>query len=285
MMNEADPLFSTYIVNCVFNTFSAYTAIMLNILTIHAMRKPSLLPKPLKALLLSLAVSDLGVGLLAQPLYIALMISPAAYSTETVLNIIGLTFFIASFLTVVAISVDRFLAVHLHLRYQELVTRKRVKAAVIIIWSLSVFLPLFSLLIPLAYLFITAIIGFCFIISAVAYCRVYFAARRHTNQIHTLQVQIARNSCEVESAARQRKSAVSTIYVYLVFLTCCLPKFCAVVASVICPSSTALSALRFYTGTLLLLNSSLNPVVYCWKMRHIRHAIMDVLRNCTEQNC
>ena len=278
-MIEADPLYSTYIVNCVFNAFSAYSAIMLNILTIHAMRKLSSLPKPLRTLFLSLAVSDLGVGLLAQPLYIALMISPTAYSTDTVLNTVGLTFFIASFLTVVAISVDRFLAVHLHLRYQELVTHKRTKAAVISIWILSVFLPLFSLLISLVKGVITVILGLCFIITAVAYCRIYFIARRHTNHIQTLQLQVGGNS-QVESAARQRKSAVCTIYVYVVFLTCCLPKFCATVAFVIFPSSTALNALRFYTGTLLFLNSSLNPVIYCWGMRAIRHVIIDVLRKC-----
>ena len=98
---------------------------MLNILSIHAIRKTSSLPKPLKTLLLSLAVSDLGVGLLAQPLFIARMVNPT-YSTRTALSIITLLFGSASFFTVVAISVDRFLAIQLHLRYQELVTQKRV---------------------------------------------------------------------------------------------------------------------------------------------------------------
>ena len=70
IMNETDPLYSSSIFNCVVNAFSAYTATMLNILTIHVMRKTSSLPKPLKTLLLSLAVSDLDVGLLAQPLHI-----------------------------------------------------------------------------------------------------------------------------------------------------------------------------------------------------------------------
>ena len=77
-MNESDSLYSSYIVNCVFNAFSA----PLNILAIHAMRKTSSLPKPLKTLLLSLAVSDLGVDLLAQPLYIAEMVSNPANSTS-----------------------------------------------------------------------------------------------------------------------------------------------------------------------------------------------------------
>ena len=95
-MNEADALYSSSIVNCVFNAFSAYTAIMLNILTIHAMRKTLSLQKHLKTLLLSLAVSDLGVGLFAQPLYITWMIN-RTYSTIMAFTIIEKVFAYASF--------------------------------------------------------------------------------------------------------------------------------------------------------------------------------------------
>ena len=52
-------LYSSYIANWVLNAFLSYTAVVLNIVTIHAIRKTSSLPRPLKTLLLSLAVSDL----------------------------------------------------------------------------------------------------------------------------------------------------------------------------------------------------------------------------------
>ena len=107
-MNETDPLYSSSIVNCVLNAFSAYTATMLNILTIHAMRKTSSLPKPLKTLLLSLAVSDLGVGLPAQRLYITWLIINPTSSTFMASTIIAYVFAYASFFLVVAICVDRF---------------------------------------------------------------------------------------------------------------------------------------------------------------------------------
>ena len=73
-MTEAKVLSSSYIANSVLNAFLSCTAVMLNSVTIHAIRKTSSLPKPLKPLLLSLAVSDLGVGLIVQPLYIACLI-------------------------------------------------------------------------------------------------------------------------------------------------------------------------------------------------------------------
>ena len=50
--------------------------IVLNIITryIKRSRKTPSLPKPLKTLLLSLAVSDLGVGFLVQPTYVAVLV-------------------------------------------------------------------------------------------------------------------------------------------------------------------------------------------------------------------
>ena len=279
-MNETYPLYSSYIVNCVFNAFSAYTAIMLNILTIHAIRKTSSLPKPLKTLLLSLAVSDLGIGLLAQPLYIAWMVTHANF-TFNAFYVIQLTFTVASFSTVVAISVDRFLAIHLHLRYQELVTHKRVVAVVISIWTLSLlFPPLISYLNLKKPLYVVRVVifGFCFIITGIIYCRMYFTARHHANQIQVFQMQVAQNN-QIESAAKKRKSAISMFYVYLVFLVCYLPDYCVSVAWLIILPSTALWSLWVYSLTLVFLNSSLNPVIYGWKMRHVRHAMIDTLRN------
>ena len=69
-MAAGENIYSTSIANYIFNAFLSYTAIVSNIITIHVLRKTLSLPQPLKTLLLSLAVSDLGVGLLVQPLNI-----------------------------------------------------------------------------------------------------------------------------------------------------------------------------------------------------------------------
>ena len=68
---EEGELYWYEILNCFFNAWISYTAVILNIVAIHAIRKTPLLPKPFKTLLLSLSVSDLGVALIAQPLNIA----------------------------------------------------------------------------------------------------------------------------------------------------------------------------------------------------------------------
>ena len=108
---------------------------MLNSITIYAIRKTSSLPNHLKLLLLSLAVSDLGVGLIVQLITLLVIrlhpngeYSPSFKNTYDVLvNLTTLPSF-GSFFGVTAVTVDRFLAIHLHLRYQELVTHKRVVA-------------------------------------------------------------------------------------------------------------------------------------------------------------
>ena len=168
------------VATCVFNSFLSYT-IILNIVTIHAIRKTALLPKPLRTLLLSLAASDVGVGLLAQPLFISILVSWLKRSRIDPISFKGLmavmTFFCASSLfSVVTISVDRFLAVHLHLRYQELVTHKRVIAAVISIWLLSAVIsssvfwdPLFII----SQIIWLVIMTVCLIVVVTVYWRIY----------------------------------------------------------------------------------------------------------------
>ena len=260
---------------------------MLNIVTIHAIRKTSSLPKTLKTLLLSLAVSDVGVGLLTQPFYTSFLVKllqkhSLDCNTYVIFWVIGRVFFLASFFGVVAVSVDRFLAIHLHLRYQELVTHKRVFAVVISIWLLSVFLPLAMFWISLPNIS-TAVLSFVgvvgLLVTTVVYIRIYVAVQRHKNQIQTQQVQEEAESGEMANFASLIKSAVGVFYVYLVFLICYLPFVISLVAYAVNGSSLSLKRFSLFSCTLIYLNSTLNPVIYCWKMRHIRHAIMDILRN------
>lgn len=112
---------------------------MLNIVTIHAIVKRLRCqgsPRALKTLPLSLAVSDVGIGLLIQPFAISLLVkglqqNNTACSTYKVLEILLVLFSTPSFYVVITISVDRFLTIHLHHRYHELVTHKLVVAVLI----------------------------------------------------------------------------------------------------------------------------------------------------------
>ena len=76
MSNSTELHGREYIVSLfVLNAFFALTAVVLNSVTIHAIRKTSSasLPRNLRVLLLNLAFSDLSVGLVVHPFYIILL--------------------------------------------------------------------------------------------------------------------------------------------------------------------------------------------------------------------
>ena len=269
---------------CVFNAYLSYSATMLNIVAIYAIRKTSSLSKNLKKLLLSLTVSDLGVGLLVQPIYIAhVMDSQQNNATNDTDNVIYTAFLIeanfftyASLFGVMALCADRFLAIHLHLRYQELVTHKRVVAVVVSLWVISALISLIRLFIPknIMYMSFVIIESACIITATSLGLKLYLTLRRHINQIQVPQV--AQND-QGKSVQRKRKSAMASLYVYLVFIACYLPNICRLFITATIPEPRI--DLRFYTPTLLFLNSTLNPLIYCWKMKRIQHTIVGTLRN------
>ena len=267
---------------------------MLNIVTIQAIRKTSSLSKTLKTLLLSLAASDLGVGLLTQPLYIALCVmdfkqvshNDSTYNVAYIAFLIsGYLFAVVSFLSVMALIADRFLVICLHLRYQELVTQKRVVAMLILIWMFSAIFSLIRILIPKNIFYvISGTIGLiCFITTTFFSVKIYLNVRRHMNQVQVLLAhthQISHN-CEMANVVRLRKFAIAAVYVYFVFVVCYLPHNCFLLAPFISGQVDIkqLQIYDLYFKTLVFLNSSLNPLVYGWKMKQIRHTIMDILRN------
>ena len=274
-------LYSSYIANCVFNALASLSAVLLNSVTIHALRKTLSLPTPLKTLLLSLAVSDLAVGLLVQPLYIAFCVMEMErpiknytfYSgTYYAFLVTGNLFFRTSFFGVTALSLDRYLAIHFHLRYQDLVNHKRVVLGVVSIWVFSAILSLLRLWTPdhIIFLIFAIIEVACLITAAFLNYNIFVAIRRHVYQVQALEVQpeVAQN-VEMTTIGRMRKSANATVCVYLVFLVCYLPNICALWIRALTSEPSAVKhfkMLTLYFLTLLFLNSSLNPLIYCWKM-------------------
>ena len=287
-MNSEDNFYSTLVTNCVFNSLSCFTAIVLNTATIIALNKTSLtLPKNFRTLLLTLSVSDLGVGLFVQPLNTARLFMMIEEKDQTrtfeiTLNIfylIGNFLFYTSLFGVMALAADRFLAIHLHLRYQELVTHKRIVA---LVTSIVIFSLILTFLVKWSPRNVTSTITIaieflCYITTVLVYVKIYLALRHHTNQIHVLRAQLEQNGEVIANAARDRKAAVGTFYLYLVFVACYLPVTCRWVAFQINGQSAALKQLRLYANTMVFLNSSLNPLIYSWKLRHVRHAIRSVL--------
>ena len=107
--------------------------------------------------------------------------------------------------------------------------------------------------------------------------KLYLTLRRHINQI---QVQQLARTGQGEIVQGKRKSAMASLFVYLVFIVCYLPNICTlfIIAAISEPRIDVVH-LWFYTITLSFLNSTLNPLIYCWKMKQIRTTMMRKLRD------
>ena len=120
-----------------FNSFLSITAFIENALILIALRKKSSLHRPSNFLLRCLATTDLCVGLISQPFYVAELLTVVnehwvicRYVSAAVF-ISGITFSGLSLVILTAISVDRLLALLLGLRYRQVVTLKRTYTTVI----------------------------------------------------------------------------------------------------------------------------------------------------------
>ena len=289
-MTGPNNLYPSNIVLCVVKVLLCLSAIMLNSISIHAIGKTSSLQKTLKIMLLSLAVSDLGVGLLVYPLAIVITTLEMTSNTQnnpaykvifTLFQVPLNLFYYATFFGVTALSVERFLAIFFHLRYQELVTYKRVVAAVISIWISCAFLSCIQFwTVPLIHnvVYVTIELA-CLLTTALLYYKIYQAVRRHTREIESLQAETLGE--DITRTTRRFKSAIGTFYIYLAFLACYLPHNCTYLARLILGSSNNLDLvlhLMQYTLTLTWVNSSLNPLIYTWKMKPIRLAIRNTVK-------
>ena len=123
----------------------------------------------------------------------------------------------------------------------------------------------------------------CLILVIIIYWRIYIILKRHKNQIEELQIQKVQQGVQNGDLSnflrKLRKSALGTFYVFIVFLICYLPSYILSFLFM----ARLLSSISYYnawphTTTLFFLNSSLNSVIYCWKMGPIRRTLMDIMR-------
>ena len=273
---------------CVSNFISSVVTILGNLLVIHALWKAASIPANLKKMFLSLAFSDLAVGLFAQLMYgiiIAVMLKMATnsnyhfdYLCPTIITISYssahlLTY--ASFLNITAITVDRLLAVSLHLRYRELVTSKRVIISLVSLWLTSGLATTLYILLPKLNSVVTVFLqAIGFPLTVVAYIRIYQVVKYHQKQIaRQLQLQYD----QAVDLLREKKSAINALYVFIVFVVCYFPNLCAAMLLITNSSRTSFLAAYHVTAFIVLLNSSLNPIVYCWRYREIREIMKNTV--------
>ncbi|XP_078345479.1 beta-2 adrenergic receptor-like [Oculina patagonica] len=260
------------IINCVLNAPLMLISIIGNTLVLAAILRTPSLRSPSTVLLCSLAFSDLLAGFVVQPLYIASEITENAplYQVLAVMSFFACG---VSLSTMTTISVDRFLALHYHMRYPTLMTTHRALYTSVTLWLLTFLLSFLSLLNNNAYYFAAAIsIVICLIISTFCYIRIYRIVREHQLQIHAQQQAVESYNYENnQNMLRSTKSAKNAFIYYIAMILCYIPLFIAMTIYGI--SHNELANAWNLTDTLAFMNSSINPILYCWRLRDLRTAV------------
>ena len=177
-----------------------------------------------------------------------------------------------------AISLDRLLALLLGLRYRHTVTLRRVRAVMICFWLIGVSCPLMLFWISnIAYTVAVGLILLSILTSVFSHTKIYLKLRHH-------QLQGQPNGGRVPlNIARYRKSVFSVLWVQIALLICYLPFIiCVMLMLAFQMSPKKFEMVLPFIATLTYLNSSLNPILYCWRIGTVRKAAKDTIK---QLNC
>ena len=264
------------------NALFSITSLLGNILVLTALQKETSLHPPSKLLFRCLSFTDLCVGLISQPIYISLLTMiinnnwNVCEVTETLASISSAILCGESISTLTAISVDRLLALLLRLRYRQIVTLNRVRFLVILSWVMN-FAFAMTYLWSKRFFFVGTCVWLllCLSISSCCYLKIYVYLRRQQALVHSPQVHPGSSL----SITRYKKTVSSALWIHLTLVACYLPYTIATVSILhnLCPCSASAWSI---TGVLVFVNSSLNPILYYWRLREVRQAIKERIRQC-----
>ena len=266
------------------NIFLSMTAFVENSLVLVALHKTRSLHPPSKLLFLNLAITDLCVGIIVEPLHVSYLMSVVnerwdiCYYALLSSIITGYVMCSVSLLTLTTTSMDRLLALLLGLRYRQVVTLKRTRMTVAILWILSIVsTSSYFWDIRILVLWGKISVPLCLVVSGISYTKIFFTLRHNHIQVQDRSFQGQLQQTTLLNKARYRKAVSSALWVQLVLAFCYFPY---IIAQAVTPQrGIPLSSYlaREFTKTLIFLNSSLTPLIYFWKMRELRQAVKNTL--------
>ena len=281
------------------NIFLSIFATLGNVLVLVALRNVSSIHPPTKLLFRCLAITDLCVGLLCQPLYvyvwyitISLDIGNRIVELAYVYVFIIGVLVAVSILTSAAISVDRLLALLLGLRYRHVVTLRRVRVVIACVWFIAVsnasllcvawILSHDKLQLALSWT-LRAFIFFSIIVSTFSYTKIFFTLRHQQAQVRDhVQPEQSSTVRSVLNIARYKKTVYSVAWIQFAMLACYGPNIVMAFLwrfRIIDYSTESMIADDVFL-CLIFLNSSLNPVLYCWRIKDVRQEVKNTIRQC-----
>jgi len=130
-----------------------------------------------------------------------------------------------------------------------------------------------------------AMILICLIASTFCYAKIYLT-------LHRMQAQVQDNLHHSQlsgafqlNIARCKKSVSTACWVHLALVVCYIPYTVMSLRSALSSTGEAHSDIgffivRYFAIILIYLNSSINPALYCWRIREVRQIVKNTLKQC-----
>ena len=263
------------VVACPFTCF-------LNALVMLAVKTKRRLQTPSNILLACLALVDLIVGVVIQPLHGTITFSLLQGKGFEEFCEVDMTFTVsfvvvslASMSHLVLISGERYLTIKYSFTHSTLLTKPRVIVSSAIAWIVAIIifiLILKSMFIPVA---VSQITSLCSVICLQVL--VYKKAKRHEKQILAQQV-----SVEAKAKFKKEKKALklTTLVISAIFLSFFLPTIFMSVTWLIFAerfSDNVKTTVCHFSLAMVNLNSVINPIIYTVRIRYFRVAFIELL--------
>ena len=270
------------------NGFLSLVAVLTNFLILLALWKTLSLQSASNIFVASLALADLCVGLFLQPMLVFINLTARHVSTPALCVVFQFHMFLAYLFTALSLgtltylSIERSIALHWHLRYHELVTTKKVAITVIQLW---VFQFLMSTIIwfaigsysILAALSVTGTFC-CILVICFSYISIWRIVRRHHRQIQSDQT-TAQGQNALNMLKYKAKTYTSLMILEL-FALCYFPYLCFEIARLAGGGHDFIDIAEYFIlETIVFLNSSLNPIIYFWRVKDLRRAAWNTLKS------
>ena len=235
--------------------------------------------------LASLCVADFLVGLVIDPVWIAIRFftqPKRAGILKQVINLLWIHSTAATVFNLCCVSVDRFIAIRFPFRYQDIISKKRCYAVIIMVWLISLFLPFSRILVDnrtnieqlwFSLTFITFVLPIT--VVALCYFSIFKAARKQANRIQRENLQHP-NEMNGPVRAIQNYKAIKTIgFVLGVFIVSWMPSLVVSVVDYVTASDKCVDHRLAYVvwpwiEAIAFTSSAINPWIYCFRNGEFR---------------
>ncbi|XP_078372698.1 adenosine receptor A2a-like [Oculina patagonica] len=227
-------------------------------------------------LLFSLAIADLIVTMVCEPLVVAVLVkmtffNDCAANLERPYQILSRLSCSSSVVHMAAISVDRFIAVVYPLHYKSIVETYGLKAMLITSWALPIAVPILAAIIPAdfpkGFLGVSMFaLGYATVL--LSYLLIVISLAKHRKERNQLR---AHSSSDITQSSVEIRVAFTLAIVIIVFTASWFPLvtvFFATGKLLVKRHGIAFMWIR----TLALSNSAMNFVIYGSRMRNFREA-------------